>query len=148
MEYCSSAWYCGISAQLRIRLDTIQRKLVRFVYGFGPMYHVEHSHLRSLSWLAIPDRVNFFKLIHLFKIRSGKAPPYMSSGFVSFLQTHSYSTRGSESNYRISRDISFSPTSFVFTAISLWNSLPIVLKRLDSIHVFKKKLKEFLLSRY
>ena len=147
-DYCSSSWYSGISAQLRNRLNTFQRKLVRFIHGYGPMHHVEHCHFRNLEWLAVPDRVTYFKLTHLFKIRFGKAPPYLSTGFVTILKTHSYSTRGSESNYRISRDIALSPTSFVFTAINSWNGLPIYLKRLDSLVNFKKKLKQFLLSKH
>ena len=96
----------------------------------------------------MPDRVSYFKMIHLFKIRLGLAPPYLSSGFVSLLRTHSYRTRGSESNYHISREIALSPTSFTFTAIKTWNGLPVQLKRLDSLPNFKKKLKEFLISRY
>ena len=41
------------------------------------------------------------------------------------------------------RDIAQSPNSFAFTAIKLWNSLPIRNKEIESIVVFKKKLKEF-----
>ena len=148
LDYCISSWYSGISIRFKTRLATFQRKLVRFVHEYDWKHHVDSRNLRDLYWLSIPDRVSYFKMIHLFKIRLGLAPPYLSSGFVSLLRTHSYRTRGSESNYHVSREIALSPTSFTFTAIKTWNGLPIQLKRLDSVQNFKKKLKEFLISHY
>ena len=140
MDYCISSWYSGISSYFKNRLDTLQRKLVRFINGFDWRHHVDCHDLRNLSWLTISDRVSYFKLIHLFKIRLGRAPPYLSSNFVSLVRTHSYRTRGSESNYYVSKDISFAPSSFAYTAITAWNNLPIQLKRLDSLTNFKKEI--------
>ena len=40
LTYCVSAWYPGLGIGLRQRLDTIQRKMVRFVNGWKPRSHV------------------------------------------------------------------------------------------------------------
>ena len=102
----------------------------------------------SHEWLSVPDRVRFFKLAHLFKIRHGNAPPYLSNGLVSLLQTHSHFTRGSQSNYRVSHELSLAPSSFVFTIIANWNGLPVYLKMIRSLSLFKKKVKEYFVSQY
>ena len=143
-----SSCYIGIPANLKHRLDALQRKMVRFVYSYDHLKHVDNHDLISLRWLSVPDRVRFFKLTHLFKIRRGRAPPYLSNGLVSILQTHSHFTRGSQSNYRVSHELSLAPSSFVFTAIANWNGLPVYLKMLQSLSLFKKKLKEYFISQY
>ena len=51
-------------------------------------------------------------------------------------------------NYSISKELSLSPSTFYFTAIKAWNSLPNSLKIIDNVAVFKRKLKEFFLSEY
>ena len=148
LDYCSSSWYSCLNSSLRSRLDVLQRKMVRFIYGFSNRRHVGASELRSLSWLNISDRVSYFKLVHIFRIRHDLAPSYMTSNFQLVCSTHSYETRGSSTNYFISKSLATAPSSFAFTASKLWNSLPLRIKNIDSLPVFKRRLKEYLLSRY
>ena len=122
--------------------------MLRFVFSKGAMDHVGFQELKQLSWLSIPDRVNFFKLVHVFKIRCGTSPVYLSANFKPVQLAHSYGTRGSSYNYFISKDIARSSKSFVFTAVKLWNGLPVYLKQIESVSVFKVKLKEYLLAQY
>ena len=76
-------------------LDVLQRKLVRFVYGLDFRQHVGKKDLRNLSWLSIPDRVAFFKMMHLFRIRHNIAPKYLMPNFTSLSASHTHNTRGS-----------------------------------------------------
>ena len=94
------------------------------------------------------DRVMYFRMIHLFRIRHDLAPGYLKSNFTLLNQSHSYSTRGSGHNFHLSKEISRSPTAFTFLAIKQWNSLPNLIKESSSLVVFKKKLKDFLISSY
>ena len=148
LDYCCSSWYGGLSCALRGRLDVLQRKMVRFVQGMDLMSHVGPKELRELSWLLIKDRVMYFRMIHLFRIRHDLAPGYLKSNFTLLNQSHSYSTRGSGHNFHLSKEISRSPTAFTFLAIKQWNSLPNLIKESSSLVVFKKKLKDFLISSY
>ena len=84
IDYCSSSWYSGLSAQLRSRLDVLQRKMTRFIFGLDNRAHIGNTELQSLNWLLVIDRVNYFKLVHLFKIRTGSAPRYLISDFKVF----------------------------------------------------------------
>lgn len=148
LDYCCSSWYSSLTKQLRLRLDTLQNRMVRFIFSRDGMSHVDTGDLRQLSWLTVPDRVKYFKLIHVFKIRQGTAPDYLISDFKAVTELHSHRTRGSLFNYNVSRDLANSPTSFAYTGIKHWNSLPSFLKEIKSEWIFKRKLKQFLTSDY
>ena len=107
-----------------------------------------NKNLRSLAWLNIPDRVRFFRMSHLFRIRHKLAPRYLLPNFKSISDTHTHNTRGSSYNFCLSRDLSLSPKGFSFIAIKQWNELPNSLKSIENFRVFKRKLKQFLLNQY
>ena len=146
IDYCCSSWYEGLTASLKQKLDVIQRKLVRFINGFESRHHVGPSELLSLSWLSIRKRVDYFKLIHLFKIKHGNGPQYLRSSIVSVSEAHSYGTRGSRANFHMSKSLSRCPSSFAFSCVKRWNALPSRIKTIDSLPAFKRELKKFLLS--
>ena len=148
IDYCCSSWYEGLTASLRRKLDVLQRKMVRFVHGYENRHHVGPSDILSLSWLLIRDRVSYFKLIHLFKIKHGQGPRYLRSNIVSVSETHSYGTRGSSSNFHVSKSLSNCPSAFAFSCVKQWNSLPNSIKTIDSLPVFKRELRKFLSSSY
>ena len=129
-------------------MDVLQRKMARFVNAYDNRHHIGMNDFLSLSWLSIPDRVNFFKLVLLFKIRKDLAPRYLVPSFVSVSDSHSHFTRGSNFNYRLPRSLAQAPSSFAYSAIKSWNSLPDSIKEIESLAVFKRRLKEYLFSRY
>ena len=148
MDYCCSSWYGGLTVNLKERLNVIQRKMVRFIYALDNRAHVDGKELRELSWLSIPDRVKFFRMAHLFRIRHKLAPAYLLPNFILISTAHSYNTRGSANNFHLSRDLSLFPSGFAYQAIKQWNSLPENIKSIDQFKVFKKKLKQFLITQY
>ena len=148
LDYCVSSWYEGVPKRLKSKFDVLQRRMVRFIHSMGPMDHVGTAELKALSWLTVPDRVRYFKLVHVFRIRAGLAPSYLSAHFKPISQVHSYGTRGCAYDYHVSKEISMAPTSFAFTAVSYWNALPDSLKGIQSLSLFKSKLKLHLSARY
>ena len=135
-----------LSNELKKRLNVLQRKMVRYVYGWDPRRHVGTGILRGLGWMTIPDRVRFFAILHVFRIRKGLAPPYLCRGFVKISAVHNYQTRGSTFDYHISREDV--PGGFSYFSKIQWNSLPVSLKTIDSEAVFRVKLKRFLTEEY
>ena len=148
LDYCISSWYVGLSKQLKDRLDVIQRRMVRFIFSKGPMEHVDTRELKALSWLKVSDREKYFSIVHVFRVRSGLAPDYLSVNFRLLSSIHRHATRGCTYNYFVSKDISNAPNSFCNSAIQYWNSLPIELKAIQSLPVFKAKLRLLLMSNY
>ena len=102
MDYCSSSWYSGLSVALKERLNVIQRKMLRFVFGLDNGAHVDGRNLLDLAWLSVPDRVKFFKLTHLFRVRHDLAPSYLLPNFKLISAAHSHNTRGSRHNFHLS----------------------------------------------
>ena len=146
LDYCCSSWYSGLSVALKNRLDVIQRKMVRFLNNMDFREHVDHKDLHKLSWLSVPDRVSYLKLLHLFRVRHGMAPKYLMCNFKTISEAHSHNTRGSDYNYVVSRDLSLSQSGFAYTAIKLWNSLPPSINSIDTQPRFQRK--EHFLSKY
>ena len=147
IDYCCSSWYSSVTVSLKKRLDVAQRKMVRFVKGWDARHHVSPSDIAGLSWISIPDRVQFFKMMHLFRIRYKLAPRYLLSNFKSIGSVHSHNTRGSDFNYSLPRYLSLSPHSFAYTAIKQWNVLPNDIKCISKLRLFKQRLKSYLLSK-
>lgn len=146
LDNCSMSWYSSLTKELRNRLDVIQLRMFRFVHSRDCMSHVDMGNLGKLSWLSIPDRVRFFKLTMVFRIRAGSALGYLSSNFEPLNASHAHNTRGSSFNYRVTRQIANSPKSFAFTAVSHWNALPPSLQGLPSLATFKSRLKRHIFS--
>ena len=148
LDYCCSSWYSGLTRQLKDRLDVIQRRMVRFINGFHHMHHVDSSDLKRLSWLNVEDRVRYFKLVHVFRVRSGIAPIYLAANFVPIANRHSHCTCSSIHDYAITGNVTSAPNSFSYTAIQEWNALPANLKTPTSLNIFKRKVKELFVSSY
>ena len=148
IDYCCSSWYFGLSAALKERLNVLQRKMIRFINGLDFRAHVDNCNIKELTWLNIPDRVKFFQMTHLFRIRNKLAPSYLLPNFTAVSAAHSHNTRGSCSNFVLSRELSLSQKSFAFTAIKNWNSLPNDLKCIGEFRVFKRRLKQYFISQY
>ena len=47
------SWYLGLLGKLRGKLDVLLRKMVRFVYGWGPRTHVGTGTLREFGTLPL-----------------------------------------------------------------------------------------------
>ena len=66
IDFCILSWYIGLSGELKEKLDILQRKMVRYIYGWGPRGHVGSATFRELGWLQISDRVRYYALLHVF----------------------------------------------------------------------------------
>ena len=148
LDYCCSSWYSSLSVKLKLQIDVIQRRMVRFVFSYGPRFHVDLTHLKQLSWMSISDRVGYFKRMHVFKMRQGLAPSYLTERFTRIEHAHSYGTRGSGRNFSVSEEICGSLVSFSYTAVKLWNQLPNEIKEAGTMAIFKRKLREFIFRTY
>ena len=122
--------------------------MVCLIYGVHYMYHIGTSDLRQLRWLKVSDRVKFFDLVSVFKIRLGQAPGYLTQNFVPVAEVHTYNTRSSTHDFALKGNVARSHDTFSFIATQEWRALPPKLKGLYSISTFKKKVRDWLLSAY
>ena len=95
--------------------------------------------------LPVEDRVAQLKLGHMFNIVNGSAPSYLQNN-VQMVQ-HRYGTRRSELACVVPRVMGPGKSSFKYTGICLWNSLPVSVKRCNCKHNFKKQVRLFLWNK-
>jgi len=146
-DYACCFWYHGITKFWKDKLQVTQNKLIRFVLNLGHMSHIGIEQFKVLNWLPVQKRVEQTTLCHVFKIKNGLAPEYMSENFVPFDTLHSYKTRSSESGcYILPKVKGFGAKSFAFNACVLWNKLPSALRNITSISTFKLSVKTHLLN--
>ena len=101
--------------------------------------------LRQLHWLPISQRIAYKILLLTFKALHGLAPQYISK--LIKLQVTDRSTRQTDTN-RLHQPVMRAPTfgdrAFVSAAPSLWNRLPVSVRKIETLTSFKKELKTFL----
>ena len=142
-EYCSPAWYFGLTKVFRESLNVLQRKCARFSLGLDSRAHVGNRELLALSWLPFPQRVSYFSMVHAFKIRNGLSPSYISDEFTRVTKVHSHNLRHSQVNFSLAHCLSPLGT-FERSVISDWNNLPLYIKESRSLPIFKTNLKHYL----
>ena len=120
--------------------------MVRYVNAWRPRDHVGEHEITATGWLPFSKRVSFFKICHLFKVKLGRAPGYLSEDFRTTRSVHSYSTRGSDFNF-FADATKFPPGTFHYSAVREWNALPSSLKLKQTLPSFKRDLKRHFLTQ-
>lgn len=72
-------------------------------------------------------------------------PSVFHQFFVSSIGVHTHSTRNISSLYRDHVRTGFGARTIKYHCGKLWNNLPVNLRQVSSIHVFKRKVKEYLM---
>jgi len=143
-DYACTSWYNGQCKKIKTKLQTAQNKLVRFILGFHSRQSVGCNELKSLKWLDVSRRVQYLSLSIMFNIHHKTAPAYLCNIVP---VSHSHNTRRSNSCYVIPMAKSQGCKTFIICAIKLWNSLPNVIKMLESKSIFKTKCKCHLMNQ-
>ena len=102
--------------------------------------------LRELRWLPVTSFLKYTLGVLAFKCVNGLAPSYLCNRFKTRACVHDCNTRYNN-NLNISAYKSASgQRTFLYRAMSFWNSLPCKIREYDSLPIFKRHLKEFLSS--
>ena len=143
-DYGCSFWFAGFKKTLKVKLQTAQNKVLRCVLNLHPRAHIGANEFLKLNWLPIDLRVNQLKLNHMYRILNELSPKYLREGVYRAKSIHNHNTRFA--NFSVFRPIigNHSQTSFLATTTIAWNSLPISVQSSNTIHQFKRKVKEHL----
>lgn len=144
MDYACMAWYFGLSKCLKNKLQIIQNKMVRFIMGQGPRFHVGHNELRNLSMLSVDNRVCQLSLNIVHKLFYGNGPSYLEPNFTKI--SRNVNTRSNNRNFNIPQVNNVTSCTFYYNAIKHWNSIPSAIKDVADKRRFKILLKSHLLD--
>uniref|UniRef100_A0A3B1IDR7 Reverse transcriptase domain-containing protein n=1 Tax=Astyanax mexicanus TaxID=7994 RepID=A0A3B1IDR7_ASTMX len=132
------------TSEIHLRpLNVVFNSLCRFVLRCP--YRTHHCFMfESINWLQPKSRRQYHWVQFIFKCIYLDCPPYLKQFFVLFKS--SYSLRHMQYPFffvpRISKEVG--RRSFNYKAPSDWNNLPFSLKKLTSLHCFRKCLFSYL----
>ena len=125
----------------------MQNKIIRFISDLDSRAHIGNQELAKAGYLSVPDRVKQLKLGHVFKIRNGTSPYYMTAHFQKLNEIDNrIVTRATAYNFYTPRACNQGTNTFFYTSIKDWNELPNNVKMIDNEKAFKVKLKQALLD--
>ena len=139
LDYCNALYY-GINDNLIHQLQLIQNAAAKAVVGLYKHDHLGNT-LKDLHWLPVKFRIVFKILLLVFKCLNGLAPDYLCEMLHFANSDHSiYLVEPRTAS-------SFGDRSFQKAGPRLWNELPLVIKTLPSLELFKPALKTFLFKK-
>lgn len=143
LDYCN-ALYVGVSQASLGRLQLVQNAAARLLTSTNRREHITPV-LKSLHWLPVQYRIDFKILMFVFKALHGLAPVYLTE-----LLTVREPGRALRSSNQLLLEVPRSKykhwgdQAFSIAAPRLWNKLPVEMRLISDLGLFKSRLKTYL----
>ena len=145
IDYCNSLLY-GVSMKNIQRLQRTQNTLARVVSGVKMRDHIRPV-LRDLHWLPVQQRIQYKVALITHKVLKTGQPQYLNSLVKEHKPTRQLRSEGQRLLTKPCGLLSaLASRSFTRASESVWNSLPELVRKTDSLSTFKKLLKTHLFS--
>ena len=139
LTYTSTDWD-GCSDILFNKLNSLHRRAAKLMISDSSLS--TNTKLRYLGILPLKEKLMFNKAVLVFKAYKNLAPPYLKQLFIC-------SNIHATSRYIIlpKPRTDLFKTSFSFSGVSLWNTIPNQIKSCNSLTSFKTQLYKWIKSR-
>ena len=151
VDYCNALFY-NLPQCLLHKLTGVLYSAVGFVFGLRGSALREHvlPCLRSLHFLPVKYRIEFKIALLTHGCLHGCAPAYLKNLINSRSVSEGYSLRVDDDNWLLQTvtGLNFARSRSMFSCASpgVWNSLPLSLREIESLSLFRKRLKAFCFS--
>ena len=136
LNYCIQIWGGTYQSHLN-RLEILQKRTIRIVNN-AQYYSHTLPLFKSSFVLKLSDVYRFNVAVYMFKNRSDDQ----------YARQHLYNTRGRSELLPSYQRLTVSQQSLSFSGPNIWNSIPQEVREQPNIKLFKKYLKNYLLSNY
>ena len=144
ITYSIESWF-GAPRYLSDRVQVLQKKAVRAIYSLPYNSHTG-PFFKDYSFLNVHDLFILSLSSHIYKYKNSDVNIALPLPYRSDLSTHATRNRDNLSLPYFRR--AKSQNSFTYQSVKAWNSIPLDVRNLGSLHLFKAKLKLWLISKY
>ena len=146
LHYCTLLWANSHVTNIR-KLQLLQKKAIRIITSSHYIAHTDP--LFSITQLLKLDDMCTYELgIFMHKVTHFQLPHHMSSMFLRTENIHKHKLRNQNAYYIQQIRTNTRKSTINFSGPKIWNTLPANLRQLVSIHQFKKKFKQLLLTKF
>ena len=128
-------------------IQRLQNNAARAVYNNYDYINSRGIDLvKSLNWMTVKQRIQYFTVTQMFKCIHGMAPNYLTNGIIMECEVNDRTTRSLNS---LNVFVPFARTkafekSFSYHGAIAWNALPEYIKRICMLEEFKKEVKKYI----
>ena len=147
IDYCCTVWGNTSKSNLQ-RIYKLQKRAGRVILGVDVTFP-SRSLLKTLHWLPIDLRIDYFMAVQTFKILHGLAPDYLNQ-FAYVSEMYHFNTRSANNAdlYVPSFKTAAGQRSFAYRAANNWNNIPSSIRNSVSLSQFKAHLRSFLHTKF
>ena len=146
-RYCNIVWE-QCNETLLDRLQTLQNRAARVIANVSYEAADHSSLLCDYGWLNVRNLILLDLGIFIYKTQEGLAPDVFYDLYHSVTEIHSYNTRSAnKGNLQIPlTNLRAGGKAFSVSGARIWNNIPNSIKQAQSLYVFKRELKEYLIK--
>ena len=146
LDYCCTVWGRGIACTSK--MNTLNNRVARIVLN-KPARSNSAELLHELQWLSFSDRRNYQTAVLVYKAKHKLSPEYISN-LLTLSSNNTYCLRSTD---MINKKIivpkprtNYLKTSFSFSSVAIWNSIPSYIRSIPTLVSFKRNYKKYLLN--
>ena len=139
LRYANEIW----GSLPKTKLDTLQRLQDR---ARSIVENARYKDNWSCDWLSVENIIRFDRSVMTYKIRNKLSPESFWDKFQQRSLQSNYATRNCRDLQIPRLNTEHAKKSYRYSAIKIWNDIPVAIRELPTIIRFKKELKEYLKS--
>jgi len=145
LTYCNLVWASTYKSNLQ-RLSILLKRAIRYVAGVPYGSHTSQLFL-EFKLLKI-EQIRIVQIgVFIYRYEHNLLPAIYSHLFLRASEVHSYPTRNSKSYRQPFAHTNTRLFSIRFAGVNVWNSIPLSIRQLPSLYIFKSKLRHYLIQQ-